>query len=87
MTPESVLELMHFTLLTAAKLAAPYMISSVVVGVLMNVLQTVTQLKDQSLSFIPKIIVVGAVVLFALPWELNVLLAYFEYIFDLFGNV
>lgn len=87
MTPESALEISHFTLITAAKLAAPYLLATVIVGVVMNIFQTVTQLKDQSLSFIPKIAIVGAVGLLTLSWQLNVLLAYFNYILDLFSTV
>jgi flagellar biosynthetic protein FliQ len=87
MTPESALEICHFTLVTAAKLSAPYLLATVVIGVLMNILQTVTQLKDQSLSFIPKVAVVGVVGLLALPWELTVLMGYFNYIIELFGSV
>ncbi len=87
MTPETALEICHFSLVTAAKLAAPYLIASVVVGILMNILQTVTQLKDQSLSFVPKVVAVGLVGLLALPWALNVIMAYFNYILELFGSV
>ncbi len=87
MTPEAALEICHFTLVTAAKLSAPYLLATVIIGVLMNILQTVTQLKDQSLSFIPKVVVVGAVGLLALPWEINVLMSYFNYIIELFGSV
>ncbi|MDZ8117266.1 flagellar biosynthetic protein FliQ [Pontiella agarivorans] len=87
MTPEAALEVCHFTLVTAAKLSAPYLLATVIIGVLMNILQTVTQLKDQSLSFIPKVAVVGVVGLLALPWELTVLMGYFNYIIELFGSV
>ncbi|QBG47390.1 flagellar biosynthetic protein FliQ [Verrucomicrobia bacterium S94] len=87
MTAESALEICHFTLVTAAKLSAPYLLTTVIIGVLMNILQTVTQLKDQSLSFIPKVAVVGVVGLLALPWEITVLMGYFNYIIDLFGSV
>lgn len=87
MTPESALEICHFTLVTAGKLSAPYLLSTVLIGVLMNILQTVTQLKDQSLSFIPKVAVVGIVGLLSLPWGLNVLMSYFNYIIELFGSV
>ncbi|MBN2164433.1 MAG: flagellar biosynthetic protein FliQ [Pontiellaceae bacterium] len=87
MTPESALEICHYTLVTAAKLAAPHLIATIVIGMLMNILQTVTQLKDQSLTFVPKIVVVGAVGLLALPWEMQVVNAYFTYILDMFGTV
>lgn len=87
MTPESALEICHFTLVTAAKLSAPYMLATVIVGVIMNILQTVTQLKDQSITFVPKVAIVGMVGLLALPWEINVIIAYFQYIIDMFGTV
>lgn len=86
MTPEGAIEICHFTLVTAAKLSAPYLLATVIVGVLMNILQTVTQLKDQSITFVPKVAVVGVVALLALPWELTVITAYFHYILELFGS-
>jgi flagellar biosynthesis protein FliQ len=51
------------------------------------VFQTVTQLKDQSLTFIPKVVGVTAVGLLAFPWEVSVTLGFFNYIIDLFGSV
>jgi flagellar biosynthetic protein FliQ len=87
MTPETALTICHYTVVTAAKLSAPYLLGAVIVGVLMNVFQTVTQLKDQSLTFIPKVAVIGVVGLLAMPWEINVVLGYFNYIVELFGSV
>lgn len=87
MTPEEALTICHYTLVIAGKMAMPYLLSAVVVGILMNIFQTVTQLKDQSLSFIPKIVVIGVIGLLALPWEINLVLGYFNYIIELFGTV
>lgn len=87
MTPESALEICHYTLLTATKLSAPYLLSTVIVGVVMNILQTVTQLKDQSITFVPKVAVVGVVGLLALPWEITVITSYFQYILNMFSTV
>jgi len=87
MTPESLLEIAHYTLLTAAKLAAPYMLSAVIIGVLTNIIQTVTQLKDMSLTFVPKVVGVTVVGLLALPWSLQVTLNYFHYILNLFESL
>ena len=83
MSPESLLELIHYTLLTAAKLAAPYMLSSVIIGVLINIVQTVTSIKDQALTFIPKVVGVGVIGLMTLPWNIQVSLNYFNYIMEL----
>lgn len=87
MTPETAMTICQFTITTAAKLAAPFLIAGVLIGVLMNVFQTVTQLKDQSLSFIPKVIVVGGVGLLAMPWEISVVIGYFNYIVELMGSI
>ncbi len=87
MTPESLLEIVHYTLLTATKLASPYMISAVVIGVLMNIVQTVTQMKDMSLTFVPKIAGVGVVGLLMMPWSIQVSLNYFHYILELFEGL
>ena len=87
MTPEAALKICHYTLVTAAKMSMPFLLTAIIVGVLMNILQTVTQLKDQSLTFVPKVAVIGVVGLLAMPWEVNVVLSYFNYIIELFGSV
>lgn len=87
MTPETLLETVHYTLLTAAKLAAPYMLSAVIIGVLTNIIQTITQIKDQSLTFIPKVVGVAVTGLLALPWSIQVTLNYFRYILDMFKSL
>jgi flagellar biosynthesis protein FliQ len=87
MTPEAALEIMHFTLLIAFKVSAPYLIASVVVGVGVNIFQTVTSLKDQSLTFVPKVVAVAVVGLLTMPWQVTVVLGYFDYVFSLFGSL
>jgi flagellar biosynthetic protein FliQ len=44
-----------------------------VVGILVNIVQTITQIKDQSLTFVPKLVVVGIILVLAVPWYLQVL--------------
>ena len=55
----------------AALIAAPLLLATLVVGVLVSVLQTVTQIQEMSLTFIPKLITAVAVLLLAGPWMLK----------------
>lgn len=57
-------------------LAAPALFSALVVGVVMSLLQAVTQVQDQAISFVPKLLVVGGVVLVTVPWMTEYFVAY-----------
>ena len=87
MTPELALDLAYMVMITAAKISAPFMIAAVVTGVLINIIQTVTQIKDMSLTFIPKLMVSAVVTGFSLPWIINVMVGFFHYIFQLFPQM
>ncbi len=65
------LELMNQLLVNAMWVAAPLLISTLVVGLLISVLQVATQLQEATLSYVPKLIA-AAIVLIALgPWMLH----------------
>jgi flagellar biosynthetic protein FliQ len=65
-------------------LGAPVMVVSVVVGLAISILQAVTQIQEQTLSFVPKIMVMMLATLVTLPWALNQLI---EYTTTLFRNI
>jgi len=58
-------------LITAMWLAGPSVLVSLLVGIIISLAQTVTSLQEQTLSFAPRIIAVGAVLLLTLPWMLQ----------------
>jgi flagellar biosynthesis protein FliQ len=87
MTPQMALDLTNAAMILAAKLSAPVLLSTIVVGVLVNVLQTVTSLKDQSLTFVPKLAVAGVAMGLALPWMIQLMTSYFHEMFGLFAQV
>lgn len=58
-------------LLTAMWLSGPAILVSLVVGLLISLAQTITSIQEQTLSFAPRIIAVGAVMLLTLPWMLQ----------------
>ena len=55
-------------LITTLWLVGPAVLVSILVGVAISVLQTVTSVQDQTLSFAPQIVSVGLVMLLSLPW-------------------
>ncbi len=73
MTDELIVLLGQETLKTAALVSGPILITALVVGLIISILQAVTQINEATLTFIPKIIVVGLVIVFAGPWMLDVM--------------
>ena len=67
----------------ALKLGAPMLILSMLVGILVAIFQAVTQIHEQSLSFILKLIVVVLILLIGGGWMLEVLQDYTRYLFSL----
>jgi len=56
---------------TALLISLPALVVSLVVGLIVSVLQTITSIQDQTLSFVPRLIAVGAVMLICLAWILQ----------------
>lgn len=67
----NVVEIGQDFLITAMWLSGPAIIVSLVVGLLISLAQTVTSVQEQTLSFAPRIVAVGAVMLLMLPWMLQ----------------
>ncbi|BCQ34328.1 MULTISPECIES: flagellar biosynthesis protein FliQ [Erwiniaceae] len=82
MTPESVMVLGHDAMLIALALAAPLLLAALVSGFLISLLQAATQINEQTLSFIPKILAVVTTIVIAGPWMLNLVLDYMRTLFS-----
>ncbi len=78
MTPQMALELMQKGLMLVMLLGAPVLVTAMVVGVAINILQTVTSIKDMSLTFVPKALAAAAVVGISLPWGIQTMNVYFR---------
>ena len=74
-------------LYTALLLSLPTVATSLIVGLLISVLQTITSVQEQTLTFAPRIVVVGLVLAVSLPWILNVLISFSEKMFTLVTHV
>lgn len=68
MHDEAVLELVRSAFLVTLKIAAPVLLAGIVVGLVISIAQAVTQIQDQALTFVPKIVVMLLVSAFLLPW-------------------
>jgi flagellar biosynthetic protein FliQ len=72
MDPSQVTQIGRDLLLTALLLSLPAVAISLVVGLAISILQTITSVQEQTLSFAPRIMAVGAVLVLSLPWTLRV---------------
>ncbi|MDH8676616.1 flagellar biosynthesis protein FliQ [Fusibacter bizertensis] len=82
MTEEMIIDLFTESIKTILLLAAPMLLSGLLIGLLIAIFQATTQIQEATLAFVPKIIVVFAVMLFTGSWMLNSLVAYTIYILD-----
>ncbi|MFP4592724.1 flagellar biosynthesis protein FliQ [uncultured Ralstonia sp.] len=76
MTPEYVLNMARQAMQVAMMVGAPMLLVSLVVGLLVAIFQAATQLNEQTLSFIPKLLAVSATMVLAGPWLLSVIVDY-----------
>ncbi|WP_194420338.1 flagellar biosynthesis protein FliQ [Microbacterium abyssi] len=82
MSPEAVLDIGTQGLIIAAKLAAPILITALVVGFGISLLQSITQVQEVTLSFVPKIVAVAIALLIAGNWMIAEIIAFTNDMFD-----
>lgn len=80
---QTTLELVREALIITLKIAAPILLAGIVVGLIISLLQSVTQIQDQTLAFVPKILVMVIALVVLLPWITMRLLDYSASLFTL----
>jgi flagellar biosynthetic protein FliQ len=70
-TPAFAAELLQRALALALTTAGPLLLTALVVGGLVSLLQALTQIQEQTLTFIPKLLVMAAVFVFAMSWMMR----------------
>lgn len=68
MTPDRALDYMNDMLWSAAMVAGPVMLATLLVGVTISVFQVATQIQEITLSYVPKIVVAGLMLILLGPW-------------------
>jgi flagellar biosynthetic protein FliQ len=71
MTYPQVLEISRDLFYTTLLVALPALAVSLLIGLIISIFQTVTSLQDQTLSYVPRIIIVGLVIVFTLSFSLE----------------
>ena len=71
MTTEHVIHITQELFLVALLVALPALVSSLIVGLVVSIFQTVTSIQDQTLSYVPRIILVGLVMILTLGFTLQ----------------
>ncbi len=78
MTPDVISSIAQDTVLIAVKLIAPILLSSLAVGLIVAMFQAATQINEQTLTFIPKLVTIIIVLMVAGPWMLQEVIDYFQ---------
>lgn len=68
-------------------LSAPLLIGSLIVGLIISIFQATTQIQEQTLTYVPKILLIFLMLVFIGPWMLSQLTEYTIYIFNLIDKV
>mgnify|MGYP003480960155 FL=1 len=76
MTEELIIKLGQDALKTTALLATPLLLSTLVIGLLVSIFQAVTQINEATLTFVPKMIIIALILVFAGPWMMDVMSSY-----------
>ena len=71
MTEVEVLDIMRGAFTVAAKIAGPILMSALVLGVAISLVQTVTQIQEMTLTFVPKLVAAGLIVLLMGGWMIG----------------
>ncbi|MER3522580.1 MAG: flagellar biosynthetic protein FliQ [Ignavibacteria bacterium] len=76
MNVEFVVHLFREALYTGMVVAAPLLIVSLVVGLIVSILQAATSIQEFTLSFVPKLIALAVVLVLTLPWMIDTLIGF-----------
>lgn len=82
MTPETVMEIGRQALQMTLILAGPPLLAALVTGLIISIFQAATQINEQTLSFIPKLVVMFITLLLAGPWMLDMMVDYIRRLFE-----
>lgn len=87
MTPETIITLGQRGLELAILVSAPMLLVGLVVGVLISMFMAATQINEMTLTFVPKLLAIAAVLLLAGPWMLGLLIDFTQTLFKEIPNL
>ena len=85
MSEQQIIDLTRRALYLIIKCAAPLLIISLVVGLVISIFQTITSIQEQTLTFVPKILAVFITLMLAGSWMMNTMIELVEYLWSNFS--
>ena len=82
-----IMEVFQSALIVAFKMAGPMLIVSIVIGLVIAIFQAATQIHEQTLTFVPKVLVLSIMLLLLGSWMIKVFSEFFSSIFDMISVI
>jgi flagellar biosynthetic protein FliQ len=82
----SAVDLCRATLMSAVVIAAPMLLVGMAAGLLVGLMQALTQIQDQTVAFVPKILAMAAVLIACLPWLVTRMVDFTRVVFENAGS-
>jgi flagellar biosynthesis protein FliQ len=82
MTPEKVMDIGRQAIEVTLLLSGPMLLAALVIGLIVSIFQAATQINEQTLSFIPKLVGMFIVLILAGPWMLQTIVDYIRRLFE-----
>lgn len=82
MSEDIVIQLGQDAMKTLAMLSAPLLLGTLVIGLIVSIFQALTQINENTLTFVPKMIVVAIIIMLAGPWMLDTISVYTVNLFE-----
>lgn len=87
MSENMIISVLKDAIQTGLLVAGPILVVSIVVGLIISIFQATTQIQEQTLTFVPKLISAAVVGLIAGPWMLHTVVNFTQRIFALIANI
>ena len=87
MSELAIMTIVKKALVTGLLIAGPILIISLVVGLIISIFQATTQIQEQTLTFVPKLIAIATILLVGGSWMLNKLVVFTNEIMNIIANV
>jgi len=83
MTTSDISEVLRAAMVAALKLSAPILIVSILLGLVVSIFQAATQIHEQTLTFVPKLVAIALILLILGPWMMETMNDFTLYIFGM----
>jgi len=87
LTPEFVVDLGQSAVRTVLLVSAPMLLSGLLIGLMVSIFQAATQINEQTMTFIPKIVAVLLSLIIAAPWIIQVMISFTQNVFQAIPTV